>query len=232
MPYKSTDRTLIIGDGNFSFSLALARLFGSGSNITATSYDTEHTVTQKYEEASQKLVLLQELGTTIFHGVDATQLHIYLPQNQKGKSYNLAKLSPPYDRIIFNFPHAGAGIKDQARNVFTNQQLLLGFFQSSQSLLSEEGEIHVTLRTGLPYDKWEIVKLAGSTQALRLRNVIPFDFTLYEGYEHRRTIGFEEGISKADNHDLQGKECKTYVFDNKINRNSSGGSNKPSSKTL
>ena len=38
--YSSTQSILLVGDGNFSFSLALAAAFGSGANLVATSLDT------------------------------------------------------------------------------------------------------------------------------------------------------------------------------------------------
>ncbi len=68
-----------------------------------------------------------------------------------------------FDVVIFNFPHTGAGIKDQALNIQSNQRLLLNFFQSvliSGVLAFPAGQIHVTLKKGEPYTQWNIVKLA------------------------------------------------------------------------
>lgn len=41
-----------------------------------------------------------------------------------------------FDKIVFNFPHVGAGEKDEARNVKLNQVLLLRFLRSAQPFLS------------------------------------------------------------------------------------------------
>lgn len=38
--YSSKQRILLVGEGDFSFSLCLARAFGSAHNMVATSLDT------------------------------------------------------------------------------------------------------------------------------------------------------------------------------------------------
>jgi hypothetical protein len=38
--YSSAQSILVVGDGDFSFSLALAAVFGSGENLVATSLDS------------------------------------------------------------------------------------------------------------------------------------------------------------------------------------------------
>ena len=38
--YSSMQSMLLVGDGDFSFSLALATAFGSGANLVGTSLDT------------------------------------------------------------------------------------------------------------------------------------------------------------------------------------------------
>ena len=41
--YSSKQRILLVGEGDLSFSLCLARAFGSARNIVATSLDTQGT---------------------------------------------------------------------------------------------------------------------------------------------------------------------------------------------
>ena len=52
--YKDSEKTLLIGEGNFSFTNALLRLFdGNGFGLHATAYDTEEIVLQKYPDAAE-----------------------------------------------------------------------------------------------------------------------------------------------------------------------------------
>jgi 25S rRNA (uracil2634-N3)-methyltransferase len=53
-------------------------------------------VTKKYKNAKSNLEELQKLGACLFHGVDATKLKFYPDLKMRR-----------FDRIIFNFPHAG-----------------------------------------------------------------------------------------------------------------------------
>ena len=42
--YSSKHRILLVGEGDFSFSVSLARAFGSASNLVSTTVDTEGTL--------------------------------------------------------------------------------------------------------------------------------------------------------------------------------------------
>lgn len=41
--YRSSDEILLVGEGDFSFSLCLARAFGTAKNMVATSLDSRGT---------------------------------------------------------------------------------------------------------------------------------------------------------------------------------------------
>lgn len=150
VPFSSTDRILLIGEGNFSFARALAcsppssLQFLPPSNITATAYDTEEECCSKYPEAAEMISSLREKGVKLLFSVDATRLEKCAPL--RGTKYN---------KIVWNFPHAGKeivnslqpvcsnvisshsgkGIADQDRNILSNQVLLLGFLSSAASFL-------------------------------------------------------------------------------------------------
>lgn len=132
IPFTPTDKILLIGEGNFSFAhalvidppLSLEHL--PPSNITATSYDSEEECYDKYPDAKSKVDVLLERGAEVLFGVDGTRLE---------KCNALKKRL--FDRVVFNFPHAGKGITDQDRNILSNQMLILGFLRSVVSCLAE-----------------------------------------------------------------------------------------------
>jgi 25S rRNA (uracil2634-N3)-methyltransferase len=102
IPFKSTDKILLIGEGNFSFSVALLQHpplpleHLPSANITATTSDTEDECYIKYTEARQYVRVLRENGAHVLFGVDATKLE--KTSALKGRTF---------DRIVWNFPHAG-----------------------------------------------------------------------------------------------------------------------------
>ena len=94
--YSSHHQIFLVDDDDFSISLCLTQSFGSALNIVASSPDTNDEVVRKYKRAKSKLIGTTKLGADVWHGVDATQMkfHPYLKMRR-------------FDRIIFNFPHAG-----------------------------------------------------------------------------------------------------------------------------
>ncbi|CDH52613.1 hypothetical protein RO3G_09556 [Lichtheimia corymbifera JMRC:FSU:9682] len=239
--FDENDRILLIGEGNFSFARAIADHYmqRNPALITATCLDSESVLYEKYgDEAKDNIEALQDLGVTVLFEVDGTQLgkHKLIRKNR-------------YTKIIFNFPHAGAGIKDQDHNVRANQALLNDFFASATPFLSiqgekrrhrsgnsnvldmepeneeeggelatasdeplPDGEIHVTIKTCKPYNLWDVKRLAKTTGALAVKATLPFNPTFYPGYEHRRTLGFKEGVSQGNNAEILKSDPKTFVI--------------------
>nr|XP_034580922.1 uncharacterized protein LOC117844292 [Setaria viridis] len=93
--YSSTQSILLVGDGDFSFSLALATGFGSGANLVATSLDCYDTL-KKYSGAESNLAELKKLGAVTLHGVNAKTMILHTDLKMRR-----------FDRVVFNFPHAG-----------------------------------------------------------------------------------------------------------------------------
>ncbi len=102
IPFKVSDKILLIGEGNLSFAVALLQHAPAPldhlppPNIVATTLDTEEECYAKYPDAEQNVRLLRDKGSQVLFGVDATRLE--KSSALKGKTF---------DRIVWNFPHAG-----------------------------------------------------------------------------------------------------------------------------
>ncbi|KAJ0434548.1 hypothetical protein HanIR_Chr17g0882921 [Helianthus annuus] len=115
--YSSAHKILLVGEGDFSFSLCLARSFGSARNIVATTVDTHrkypshHLTTiplltyccfvteqlvKKYSNVAENVRELQDRGSVVLYGVDATAMsnHFFITTQR-------------FHRIVYNFPHVG-----------------------------------------------------------------------------------------------------------------------------
>ncbi|KAI9225037.1 hypothetical protein BC828DRAFT_394862 [Blastocladiella britannica] len=217
IPYTLEDDILLVGEGNFSFALGLASLLGSGEKILATAYDSRDVVLAKYPDAA---AITEDFESALegkcLYDVDAT--HLAKCPALRGKRFS---------KIVFNFPHVGLGIKDQDRNVRANQQLLLGFFKSVMHVSTATTEIVVTVKTGTPYDLWNLKRLAKQSGLVTKTSfgthsfVLPSDQNFnqvriafnpapYHGYEHRRTLGHDDSVSASANAEI--KNAKTFVF--------------------
>jgi 25S rRNA (uracil2634-N3)-methyltransferase len=102
IPFRSTDKILLIGEGNFSFARALVHEAPSEleylppKNVTATAYDSEDACYEKYPDARDIVGLLREKGVEVLFGVDGTRLErVGLLKGRR------------WDRVVWNFPHAG-----------------------------------------------------------------------------------------------------------------------------
>jgi 25S rRNA (uracil2634-N3)-methyltransferase len=111
---------ITVGDGDGSFSVALHKL---GVPLRAcTFYDARADVMSKYPEmASTNLPYLTDKQVPVHDKVDA-------------RTWDFGKRAvQPRDRavmVVWNFPHDGHGIADQAHAIRRCQELLLGFFQN------------------------------------------------------------------------------------------------------
>ncbi|GMJ10512.1 hypothetical protein HRI_004720400 [Hibiscus trionum] len=176
--YSSNHRILLVGEGDFSFSLSLANAFASASNICASSLDSYDVLKKKYRNAVSNLGNLEKLGATLLHEVDATKMN---------RHADLAKQK--FDRIIFNFPHAGFyGKEDSGRMIRMHKNLVHGFFRSASGMLRADGEIHVNHKTNTPFCLWNLEKLASESSLVLIR-CVDFDIKDYPGYHNKRGDG-------------------------------------------
>ncbi|KAJ3409162.1 hypothetical protein HDV05_004570 [Chytridiales sp. JEL 0842] len=198
-PFEEDDAILLVGEGNFSFARCLCDIL-SGTHLTATSYDSQETLHTKYPDSPSNVQGILDLDGKVLYNVDAT--HLSATKALKGKKF---------DKVVFNFPHVGAGIKDMARNVETNQILLRGFFESAKTALTPNGLVYVTLKSGEPYDSWQM-KLIAKKAGFSLKTKIPFLPDMYPNYVHRRTIGYSESVSTDNNEDILKSKSFTHIF--------------------
>ncbi|KAI3765379.1 hypothetical protein L2E82_15412 [Cichorium intybus] len=177
--YSSSHKILLVGEGDFSFSLCLARAFGSARNIVATTVDTHQELAKKYSNAIENLIELQQRGCVVLCGVDATTMsnHFFLTTQR-------------FHRIVYNFPHVGFSFpEDNGCQIMLNKELVKGFMRNAKVLLKKEnGEIHVTHKLGEPYDKWDLVKEAKKIGLVN-HNTKPFFKDRYPGYAQKRAHG-------------------------------------------
>ncbi|XP_071736212.1 uncharacterized protein At4g26485-like [Rutidosis leptorrhynchoides] len=194
--YSSNHKLLLVGEGDFSFSLCLATAFGSAHNIVATTIDTHKELVKKYSNAIGNMTELEEKGCVVLCGVDATTMsqHFFLTTQR-------------FHRIVYNFPHVGFSYPEaNACQIKLNKQLVKGFFKNAKVLLKkEDGEIHVTHKVGDPYDKWDLVKKANKT-GLVLYETAPFFKHMYPGYAQKRAHG------RSPDSAFQLGESITYMF--------------------
>ncbi|KAH7103767.1 hypothetical protein BKA62DRAFT_784672 [Auriculariales sp. MPI-PUGE-AT-0066] len=183
VPFSATDRVLLVGEGDFSFALALvsdSALAIVPENVIATTLDNEDLLREKYPETVGKNIeALRHRGVQVLCGVDATKLEAC--KSLKARTF---------DKIVWNFPHVGKGISDQDRNIRENQQVLLAFLAKVSSFIRKRrrsenaddnieddeedhnptdtspsrsgtrGTVLITLRDALPYTLWDLPRLA------------------------------------------------------------------------
>ncbi|KAI3434032.1 DUF2431 domain-containing protein [Psidium guajava] len=177
--YSPHHRILLVGEGDFSFSSSLASAFGSASNVTATSLDLYDDLIRKYKKAKSNLGKLKKLGASLLHGVDATLMTLHADLRVR-----------KFDRIIFNFPHAGfRGKEDNVQLINMHRELVHGFFHNASQMLRADGEIHVSHKTNAPFCHWNLEGLA-SWNSLKLTDQTAFKRKNYPGYYNKRGDGW------------------------------------------
>ncbi|CAM9218379.1 unnamed protein product [Phaeothamnion confervicola] len=164
---------LTLGDGNFSFSLALARLLlenqpKSRFRLTATCFDSAEEIVRKFRETAGILKALKRFGARVAFSIDATALHPF-------------SLGGVADHIVFNHPHSGE------EDIRRHRSLLGHFFhnvKTSGALAAPSGAVHVTL-AGDQAVKWGLMAQA-ERNGFRLAAEWLFRPEVLAGYEDRR----------------------------------------------
>ena len=89
-------------------------------------------------------------------------------------------------------------------------------------LLSPTGKILVTLFEGEPYTLWNIRDLARHS-GLRVLSSFKFDWSLYPGYSHARTLGVVDGDGGWKGEE---REARSYLFERPLEGEGDGDAKK------
>jgi 25S rRNA (uracil2634-N3)-methyltransferase len=158
--YRQGMSVLTVGDGDFTFSLAMARLLAKTSNskfgsIVATSYEDKETLRSVYPDFHQISSELESLGAVLCYKVDATRLADTLPASVRDMKF---------ERICWNFPCTAIakGLDGQNNEMEENKDLVRRFVANARYLLplNKDGEVHICHKTKPPFNHWKLEKVA------------------------------------------------------------------------
>ena len=237
VPFGAYDHVLLVGEGDFSFTRSLVEEHGC-ANITATSFDAEEEVLEKYPTFEETRSALASLTPPVplHHGIDAAKLSSYKALKCQRDDEDEEDAVSGWDTIAFMFPHVGGLSTDVNRQVRSNQALLVSFFKScletstpkqrlrileqqsnkpnlvqrrNTEFLRMGGKIMVALFDGEPYTLWNVRDLARHA-GLKVVESWKFDWSQYPGYSHVRTLGTLEGGGGWKGED---RDARMYCFE-------------------
>lgn len=181
--------TLLIGEGNLSFSLSIAKTPGiTKSNLVATTYEKASDLS---EEARQNVEILKRSGVSVINGINATKLDRYFPYQK-------------FDTIVFQFPNAGSREPEYGRN--PNYILIRDFLKSATSCLMPDGKILITAVDSPHYQGAFQFEEAAEKTGYSILGSYPFDPESFPGYSHANTNDDDSALEKH-------KEFKTWIFE-------------------
>ncbi|KAK9154679.1 hypothetical protein Sjap_002159 [Stephania japonica] len=192
--YCSSHKILLVGEGDFSFSACLGRAFGRADNMLATSLNTQDFLKKNYGQAMSNIQSLRSRGCKVIHEVNATEMAGY-------KNLNVVK----YDRIVFNFPHAGFSYKEYSvtYQVRKHQNLVSLFMANAAEMIEETGEIHISHKCNKFFEQWGLQKLA-EENGLVMMEEVKFNLSDYPGYNTKYGYGGDKNFNC--------NPSKTYKF--------------------
>ena len=216
--YSPVANTLVIGDGDLSFSLALCKKLKACNNknnfaklnVVATTYLTKNELYKTYPAtASNNVKKLIKCGVTPVHGVDAT----ILGTSKCKLLLNGHAGERKYHRVIWNFPcvHSPMDAVDQNQRgrdgqneeMEENKKMLRLFFSRVVDLLIPGGEVHLVHKTKPPYNQWDISEQVGDS-GMQLAGAVVFDREMYPGYINRKALVGRGSFPISD--------ARTFIF--------------------
>lgn len=200
MGYQRGMSVLTVGDGDFTFSLAVARLVCSSSTcdktandkmgeVVATSYEDESTLQKVYPDFTSTFNELQQYNVKVCYKVDATNLNETLPT-----SLSMPNGRGRYHRIIWNFPCTAISSGQDGQNsaMEENKELVRKFVLNALPYLSRDGEILMAHKTKPPFCQWGLEKVAleglEKPEVLEYKGRVVFDKCLLKPYTPRKAL--------------------------------------------
>lgn len=115
----------------------------------------------------------------------------------QSESTTLLCLRPLFSYLNYYYPYPAT--------FSLHKKLVWGFFSNARHLVRPLGEVHVTHKTGEPYDSWDLKHLA-SDSSLAMVDKVPFRKQDYPGYNQKR------GDSKRSDEPFDLGACCTFRF--------------------
>lgn len=173
-------RILTVGDGDLSFSYALATDI-KPTKLVASTYDDATTLTKKYTDNA--LTALKASNVTVLNSFDATNPKTW--QRLNGELF---------DMVVFQFPLipafvGQAAFRENTASINTlNRALLHQFIKyATDFALDKNGPMlcYITSKDVKPYREWNIEGSVNKGLAARYLGQMPFDISLFPGYKIR-----------------------------------------------
>jgi 25S rRNA (uracil2634-N3)-methyltransferase len=181
-------RTLLVGEGNLSFALSLARKQRiNPANLTATTFERASDLAPEAKANTEKLRLL---GATVLHGVDAAEIADIFSGRR-------------FETIAFQFPHVGSREPVEGHN--PNFILVRDFLESAARLLTNSGAVLISAVDSPHYRGAFQFEEAAEEAGFSEPAAYPFEPDDFPGYVHTMT---HQSGSALDNHD----DFSTWVF--------------------
>jgi hypothetical protein len=174
-------RTLLVGEGNFSFSLSIAVQTQIGGRLVATDYvvAARTTLEKTAQEQRRNAVVnanverLGQLGVQVDRQVDARD-----PASYPAGSFDIIVFNHP---LVLTRSEEGQTLRGGER---ANVELIEQFLAAAKQRIKEGGQI-VIISSLFRLQRWKLDEIA---ERLNLeQRVLRFVAAQYPGYEHERT---------------------------------------------
>lgn len=178
----STGRTLFVGEGNMSFSLALTKLVPKAvQDFVVTTFEPKMRISLA---AHQNAAKLTRVGAKLLHGVDATRLDKYFGTTK-------------FSAIVFNFPNVASRIPIYGHN--PNHSLIRRFLRSAALQFARNGRVIITVVDTPFYSGAFGLMAAAKFAGYKEPDVYEFKPSHFSGYAHANTLGGQSALAKYRN---------------------------------